>query len=146
MRPLFTYPWCALLQAPLIFHKNQKAVGKGIKQCIEEGLVKREELFVTTKLWNVDWKPENAEKAAKQCLEDLQLDYIDLYLIHWPFFCNLPEEEEEHRQKGYFFDYNGLVPDSPSHRLGYNIENLKMTWAKLEELKERVVPSMQCHI
>ena len=46
--------------------------------------MKREELFVTTKLWVVDWKPENVEKAAKQCLEDLQLDYIDLYLIHWP--------------------------------------------------------------
>ena len=129
-----------------ILHKNQKAVGKGIKKCLEEGLVKREELFVTTKLWVVDWKPENVEKAAKQCLEDLQLAYIDLYLIHWPFFCNLPEEEEESRQKGYFFDYNGLVADDPSLRLGYNVENLKTTWHKMEELKERVAFPHHAHV
>lgn len=125
-------------EASLTVHKNQRGVGNGIRRCIEEGIVKREELFITTKLWMVDWKPDNVEKAAKQCLEELQLDYIDLYLLHWPFCCNLPEEEEKKRQEGYFFDYNGLVADSSSLRLGYNVENLKKTWGKMEELKERV--------
>lgn len=78
------------------------------------------------------------EKAIHRCLEDLQLDYLDLYLIHWPTFFNLPEEEEEKRQKGDFFDYSGMVPDDEKYRLGYQIENLKQTWGKMEELKKQV--------
>ena len=103
--------------------------------------MKREDLFVTTKLWVTDWKPENVEKAIHRCLELLQLDYIDLYLIHWPTFLNLPADAEERRQKGDFFDYNGIVPDDPKLRLGYNVENVKCTWAKMEELMDRVIDS-----
>ena len=44
-------------------YKNHKEVGAAIKKCIDEGIVKREELFITSKLWCCDWKPENAEKA-----------------------------------------------------------------------------------
>lgn len=98
--------------------------------------MKREDLFITTKLWVVDWKKENVEKAIRQCLSDLQTDYIDLYLIHWPAACNLPEDEEKKRQEGYFFDYNGAQPDEPGRRLGYQIENLKETWGAMEKVKE----------
>ena len=98
--------------------------------------MKREDLFITTKLWVVDWRKENVERAIRQCLSDLQTDYVDLYLIHWPVACNLPEEEEEKRQDGYFFDYNGAQPDEPGRRLGYQIENLKETWGAMEKLKE----------
>lgn len=109
-------------------------------------MIKREELFVTTKLWITDWKPENVEKALKQCLADLQLEYLDLYLIHWPTFFNLPADEEEKRQKGYFFDYNGCVPDDARYRLGYKLENLKQTWGKLEELCKKVFMFFFCFI
>ena len=79
------------------------------------------------------------EKAIQQCLKDLQLDYIDLYLIHWPTFFNLPADEDKKRNEGYFFNYTGFVPDSADYRLGYNIENMKLTWAKMEEFVKRVV-------
>ena len=102
-------------------------------------MIKREELFVTTKRWVCDWKPEDMEKAIQQCLKDLQLDYIDLYLIHWPTFFNLPADEDKKRNEGYFFNYTGFVPDSADYRLGYNIENMKLTWAKMEEFVKRVV-------
>lgn len=65
-------------------YKNEEAVGRGIKKAIDEGLVSREELFVTTKLWNDDQTYELANKALDDSLDRLGLDYVDLYLIHWP--------------------------------------------------------------
>ncbi|AIM24947.1 aldo/keto reductase [Melissococcus plutonius] len=59
---------------------NEQGVGQGIKQ---SGM-QREEIFVTTKLWNEDQGYESTFKAFEQSLEKLGLDYIDLYLIHWP--------------------------------------------------------------
>ena len=95
-------------------------------------------MFITTKLWVTDWKSHNAAKAIKTCLSDLQLQYVDLYLIHWPYFFNLPEEEEAKRQEGYFFDYNGMVADDAKYRIGYNVENLKETWSAMEEISRQV--------
>ena len=65
-------------------YKNEKSVGRGIRNAIDKGTVTREELFVTTKLWNDDHTYELATQAINDSLEHLGLDYIDLYLIHWP--------------------------------------------------------------
>ncbi|KAI1314658.1 NAD(P)H-dependent D-xylose reductase (XR) [Mortierella claussenii] len=63
---------------------NEKEVGQGIKKAIQDGLVKREELFVTSKLWNTYHHKEHVPLAFERTLSDLGLDYIDLYLIHFP--------------------------------------------------------------
>ncbi len=63
-------------------YENEKYIGLGIKKALDEKIVKREELFIITKLWNANYS--NAEETLKRQLIDLQLDYIDLYLIHWP--------------------------------------------------------------
>ncbi len=66
-------------------YQNEESVGRAIKRAVSEGLVEREELFVTTKLWPQDYGYENAKKAFETSLKKLDLDYIDLYLFHQPF-------------------------------------------------------------
>ena len=63
---------------------NEKEIGMALQEAFKLGLVKREDLFVTSKLWNSDHAPERVEVAIRRSLHDLQLDYLDLYLIHWP--------------------------------------------------------------
>ncbi|MCX7720829.1 MAG: aldo/keto reductase [Dictyoglomus thermophilum] len=66
-------------------YMNEEAVGRAIKRAIQEGIVKREDLFITTKLWIQDTGYESTKKAFGKSLKRLQLEYIDLYLIHQPF-------------------------------------------------------------
>ncbi len=63
---------------------NEKAVGKAFHNVVQSNVVKRDELFITSKLWNSYHQPEQVLPALKNSLHDLQLDYLDLYLIHWP--------------------------------------------------------------
>ena len=66
-------------------YENETAVGKAIKRVIAEGVVSREELFVTTKLWITDTSYEKAKEGFQRSLDRLGLDYVDLYLIHQPY-------------------------------------------------------------
>ncbi|KAE8393005.1 hypothetical protein ETB97_002773 [Aspergillus alliaceus] len=66
-------------------YQNQKEVAAGIKRAYQDipGL-KREDLFITSKLWNSQHHPDVVEKALDECLAELELEYLDLYLVHWP--------------------------------------------------------------
>ncbi len=65
-------------------YQNEASVGEAISRAISDGLVKREELFITTKLWVQDYGEESAKRAFEKSLKLLKLDYLDLYLFHQP--------------------------------------------------------------
>lgn len=63
---------------------NELEVGRGIGQALADGLCKREDLWITSKLWNTFHAAEHVEQACDKTLQDLGVDYLDLYLIHFP--------------------------------------------------------------
>lgn len=67
------------LDTAMVYH-NERAVGKAVKQ----SGIPREEFFITTKLWNEDMRKDRQRKAFEESLEKLDMDYVDLYLLHWP--------------------------------------------------------------
>ncbi|QAA21508.1 aldo/keto reductase [Sporolactobacillus terrae] len=65
-------------------YQNEQGVGEGIKAACKETGLKREDLFITSKVWNADQGYASTLKAYQDSLDRLGLDYLDLYLIHWP--------------------------------------------------------------
>lgn len=63
---------------------NEEGIGSGFQQLFQEGSVTRQDLFVTSKLWNSDHAPSDVLPALQTSLSKLKLEYLDLYLIHWP--------------------------------------------------------------
>jgi diketogulonate reductase-like aldo/keto reductase len=83
-------------------YRNEKEVGEAIQEVFKAGKFKREEVFIATKVWNNNHRPERVKPAFEASLKRLQLDYIDLYLIHTPFAFQ-PGDEQDPR------DANGNV-------------------------------------
>jgi diketogulonate reductase-like aldo/keto reductase len=83
-------------------YRTEKEVGEAMKEVFNAGEIKREDVFVATKLWNTNHRPERVKPAFEASLKKLQLDYLDLYLIHTPFAFQ-PGEVQDPR------DTNGNV-------------------------------------
>lgn len=63
---------------------NEANIGKALHDLLSQNIIKRNELWITSKLWNTEHHSENVEEQLRLTLKDLQLDYLDLYIIHWP--------------------------------------------------------------
>ncbi|EIM81959.1 Aldo/keto reductase [Stereum hirsutum FP-91666 SS1] len=103
---------------------NEKEAGEGVRRAIADGLVKREELFITSKLWNTFHAREHVKQSAKLQLQLWGLDYFDLFLIHFPI--SLTYVDPAHKFPPGWFGDDGKV----------HLQNTPMseTWAAMEEL------------
>src|ERR1700685_2037656 len=79
-------------------YRNEREVGEALRIGLAAGGIAREDIFVTTKLWNTNHRPERVEPAFEASLERLGLNYLDLYLIHTPFAFQ-PGDEQDPRDK-----------------------------------------------
>ncbi len=66
-------------------YRNEEQVGEAIREALQAGSLTRDDLFITTKLWNNNHRPERVQRAFEASCDRLQLDYVDLYLIHTPY-------------------------------------------------------------
>ena len=97
---------------------NEAEVGNALSDSIEDGVVARDDVWVTSKLWNDAHRPKHVRPALKETLDDLQLDTLDLYLMHWPIALT--------RGTG--------MPESPDDFVSLDEVPLSETWAAMEEL------------
>ena len=81
-------------------YRNEKEVGEAMQEVFKEGKIKREEVFIATKLWNNNHRPERVKPAFEASLKRLQLDYVDLYLIHTPFAFQPGDEQDPRDENG----------------------------------------------
>ncbi|MAG77103.1 MAG: 4-dihydromethyl-trisporate dehydrogenase [Colwelliaceae bacterium] len=110
---------------------NEVEVGQGIARAIADGLCTRQELWVTSKLWNTYHAPEHVQLALEKSLEDLGLDYLDLYLIHFPIAQAFVPIETRYPPE-WFFD---PAADEPSMKLAK--VPLHQTWGAMESLVDK---------
>ena len=99
---------------------NEDLIGQVFAQAMKEGVVKREELFVTSKVWNDMHGQGDVLLSCAKTLKDLQLDYLDFYFVHWPF----PNYHAP------FCDGDSRNPDSKP----FSVEEFMSTWRQMERL------------
>lgn len=112
---------------------NEDEVGAAIKNKINEGVVKREDLFIVSKLWNIFHQPDQVQRALDLSLKELDLDYLDLYLMHFPVgFKNIddnpfPVDKEKKRavfdEIDYVITYNEMEKLVGDHCKGLGVSN-----------------------
>ncbi len=107
---------------------NEKEAGEGIRRAIDNGLCSREELWITSKLWNTYHHADHVKPAIERTLADLGLDYLDLYLIHFPIAIKYVPIEERY-PPGWFFD-----PENDSPKMVADSVSISETWGAMEAL------------
>jgi alcohol dehydrogenase (NADP+) len=92
---------------------NEKEVGAGLAKAFKEGIVSRADVWITSKLWITETAPVRVAPALQRTLDDLGLEYLDMYLVHWPFFLKP----------------GASVPPADEDNEGYDADKYAATWA-----------------
>ncbi|XP_040823957.1 aldo-keto reductase family 1 member C1-like isoform X3 [Ochotona curzoniae] len=102
-------------------YENEEQVGAAIREKIADGTVKREDIFYTTKLWATYFRPELVRPALEKSLKKLQMDYVDLFIIHFPVAMRPGDE---------------LLPMDDKGQFMLESVDLRDTWEALEKCKD----------
>ena len=101
-------------------YRNEEAVGTALQDALREGKVQRDDLFIATKVWNNNHRPERVKPAFEASLKRLGLDYVDLYLMHTPFAFRPGDDQDPRDENGKSVYDDGLT--------------LPETWGAMERL------------
>jgi diketogulonate reductase-like aldo/keto reductase len=106
-------------------YQNEKEIGVALSEAISSGKVKRSDLFLTSKLWSTHHHPSHVRGGLKQTLQDLRVDYLDLFLIHWPIAYEFT---------GYDLATAPLFPKGENGRMKFDKVPTQDTWREMEKL------------
>ena len=104
-------------------YRNEREVAQGLQAGLAIAAIERKDIFLATKLWNTNHRPERVEPAFEASRERLQVDYLDLYLSHTPFAFQPGDEQDPHDQDGNVIYDRGIT--------------LLDTWRSMENLVDR---------
>jgi diketogulonate reductase-like aldo/keto reductase len=104
-------------------YRNEALVGVAIKELLADKVVRRDDLFVTTKLWNNNHRPERVERALQNSLDRLGLEDVDLYLVHTPFAFQPGDDQDPRHPHGAVIYDEGIT--------------LEETWTAMEGLVDQ---------
>ena len=107
---------------------NEVEIGSGIRAALSAGACRREDLWVTSKLWNTYHRAAHVRPAVERSLSDLQLDYLDLYLVHFPIAQEFVPFDARYPPE-WFYD-----PQAPEPRVQFAKVPLSETWMAMEGL------------
>jgi D-xylose reductase len=108
---------------------NEREAGEGIGKALADGICPREQLWITSKLWNTYHRPEHVRPAIERSLSDLGVDYLDLYLVHFPISLKYVAFEERY-PPGWHFDPNATDP-----KMEPTSVPIADTWGAMEEIQ-----------
>ena len=105
-------------------YRNETEVGNAFKDAIDAGIITRDKLFVTSKCWLTFYSKDRVQMCLQRTLERLQLEYLDLYLIHWPM--------------GFKDDDENLFPETADGTIALNESvTFEDTWKGMEDVKKK---------
>merc|ERR1711915_3913 len=112
-------------------YANEKEVGEGIRRAIDGGVCQRKDLFITSKLWNTFHAPEQVEAACRKSLTDLGLEYLDLYLIHFPISLKYVPFDVRYPPE-WIYD-----PNAKERKMEFAPVPVSATWKAMESLVDK---------
>jgi D-xylose reductase len=110
---------------------NEAQTGEGIETALWEKLARRDELWVTSKLWNTNHRAEHVQASCERSMRDLRVEYLDLYLIHFPI-CLKYVDPKVRYPAGWFYD-----PAAANPKMEVELVPIRETWEAMEQLVEK---------